>query len=447
MQIAMNSFRYLALPVAAVALLTGVEWFVSETPEAPVSAADWQRSGYGPNSFGEATARHEAEIALGKERVLTGRDQWLRQESLARSYLRRSRLSHTYDELAAAGDILSEAKRLAPDNSGPLLTDAVFAQMSHQLGRASASLKEMDGWAVKSDPSILAESASLRGDLAFYRGDMRGAREQYMTADGYGPNAGVAYRLAILEKSRGNFDAAIRHFADANPEPRATTPLANASTAMQIGGVELARGNYGDAREWFEKADGLFSGYWLIEAHLAQAKALEGDLTAAIAEMKQVARRAPSAEVLDALAMLLRADGQAGESRMWASRAAGIWEMRLAQLPEAAYGHAVEHELVFGTPTRALDLARRNLAARPYGDSRLLLASALLSNGMVNKALEQLALAESSGWRSAPLYALRAQALELSGNKRDAAEAREKAEALNPRIFEAEASLVWLSHG
>lgn len=442
-----RNLRYLCLPILAVALLAGGEWVANDTADAPVSAADWGISGFGPSSYAEAMERSGNAIDLGLERVGNGRDEWLRQESLARAYLGRARLSHTYDDLFLAGEALSQAKRLAATGSGPLLTDAVFAQMSHQLDRAESSLLAMEGWAVKIDQAMLAESHALRGDIAFYRGDMRRARALYDIAGRYGPDAGLSYRRAILAKSRGDFDAAIRHFANSNPNPRRSTPYANASAAMQIGGVELARGEYRAARQWFETADKLFPGFWLIEAHLAQSKALEGNLDGAIVEMEGIARRAPSAEILDALAMLLRAHGQARKSRIWAGKAAAIWEQRLAQLPEAAYGHAVEHELVFGSPTKALDLARRNFAARPYGESHILLAAAFLNRGDMDEALDQLALAERTGWRSAPLYALRAQVLELSGREEEAIMAREKAEALNPRIFEPETSLIWLSHG
>jgi hypothetical protein len=58
-----------------------------------------------------------------------------------------------------------------------------------------------------------------------------------------------------------------------------------------------------------------------------------------------------------------------------------------------------------------------------------------------------LARAEDSGWRSAPLYALRARILELAGRTDLAEQARAAAIALNPRIFAPETTLVWLSHG
>ena len=447
MRDALKNSRYVILPIAAVALLTGAEWLHNDTAEAPVSAAEWESPGFGPASYSAAMARSDSDLSLGKERVSKGPDEWLRYESLARMYLRRSQLSFTFDELALAGEALERAKLLAPAGSGPSLTDATFAQMSHQLGRAENSLSALDRAIVRSDPSILAESASLKGDVAFYRGDMVRADVFYNQAAKYGANAGVAYRHAILAKSQGRFESAITLFLDAVPVPGMTTPLASASTAMQIGGVELARGEYRNARAWFETANRQFPGFWLIEAHLAQAKALEGNLPGAIIDMKAVARRAPAGEVLDALAMLLRAEGKARESRLWADRASAVWDKRINQLPEAAYGHAVEHELVFGSPEKALELAKRNFNARPYGESRILLASAYLSNKAPAAAIDHLTVAQDSGWRSAPMYALLAQAYELLGKPNEAAKARKAAEALNPKILEPETSLVWLSHG
>ncbi len=442
-----RGLRYLALPLVAVALVSTVEWLGGEAVEAPVSAASFERSGYGPASYGAALDHAATQVALGLERVHNGEAQWLRHESLARAYLARSRLTHAYDDLAKAGESLTLARRLAPPGSGPSLTEATFAQMTHQLDRAEAALAEVDEWTAHPEQGMRAESIALKGDVAFYRGDFGGARRLYRQAQRAGGEAGVSYRLAVLAKSAGDFDAAIDHFHAANPSPERSTPLVNANTAMQIGAVELARGNYPAAGEWFAVADRKFPGFWLIEAHLAQAQALAGDIPGAIASMREIARRAPSAEVMDALAMLLRTNGQASEARQWASHAGAIWDRRLGQLPQATYGHALEHEMLFGSPSEALELAQRNVSARPYGESRILLASALLMNGSPQAALAQLAAAERSGWRSAPLYAVRAQAYEMAGSQEEALRARKAAEALNPRIFESETALIWFSHG
>ena len=376
-----------------------------------------------------------------------GPDEWLRQESLANALMARSRLSFTYDELAQAGEVMARARELAPALSGPLLSDAVLAMMAHKLGESGRALEVLSKAAVPHETSDQVEMVGLAGDIRFFRGDMDGARREYANADQLESGSGTAYRLARIAKATGDFDRAIEYFRKAELAPSQTPPFQHANTAMQIGAVELAQGNYDAARDWFVTADRLFPGYWLFEAHLAQAKAVSGDLPGAIAAMRKIAQQAPSAEVMDALAMLLRTDGQAAESREWAEKAGEVWQHRLTQLPEAAYGHALEHELVFGSPERALDLARRNLEARPFGESRVMMASALIVNGRFADAVSQLDLAEKSGWRSAPMYALRAQAKELSGRADEAEKDRQAALELNPLIFDGETPLIWFSHG
>lgn len=287
----------------------------------------------------------------------------------------------------------------------------------------------------------------MRCDVAFYSGDMGGARRWYARAAALDGTAAVAYRHANLAKAGGDYDEAIQLFLGSAVGKRGEAPFQHASTALQIGAVEQARGNYREATRWFAMADRQFPGFWLFEAHVAQSKAIAGDLLGAIAAMRSVVEAYPAAEVMDALAMLLRASGEIQASRLWASRAGDEWQRRLSLAPEAAYGHALEHELVFGTPARALDLARKNVAARPYGESRVMLATAMMMNGQYGPALAELDRAERSGWHSAPLYALRAQIYELTGKPGNADDARDMALRLNPRIFSPETALVWFSHG
>ena len=410
-------------------------------------AVEMPRLGIGPPSYAEALARLDRAVAFGRERVRGGPDQWLLQESLAGPLIARFRLTGNYDDLAEADRALTEARANAPAPSGPIMTEAVFAMMVHRQDRALVALERLDHAAVPTEPGDMAEARAIEGDVAFYRGDMAGARAKYLASEKRDGGASATYRWAVLAKAQGDFPRALGAFSKSAHSRRGVAPLQAAGTALQFGAVELARGDAAAARGWFLAADRAFPGFWLIEAHLAQARAIDGDLPGAITAMRGVAVRSGSAEAMDALAMLLRAQGTGAESRSWASRADALWRKRLSQMPEAAYGHALEHELVFGTPERALDLAMRNLAARPYGESRLLMASALLMNGRTSPALDQLALAERSGWRSAPMYALRAQALELSGKAQDAEVARRQAQTLNPHVFEPATALVWFSHG
>ncbi|MBW8754409.1 MAG: hypothetical protein JF595_09685 [Sphingomonadales bacterium] len=443
--------RYWHLVIAAAlasGLVIAADAWLSRDRLHPVKAAEWplRRPRYGPPSFAAAIAASDTQIGIARDHVRRHPEDWLRQEGLARELIARSRLSGTYDELAEAAAVMARGRALAPDPAGPVLSDAELGLAVHRLAQTQSALATLARWAVPPNRDEQAEAAALAGDVAFYGGDMVGARRAYADAARIG-GGGIAFRSAVLAKAQGDFDAAITGFRAHLAEMRWPSPQQVANIALQIGAVELARGNAAEARRRFAEADRTFPGFWLIRAHLAQAEALAGNPASAIADMRKVAAASQSAEAMDALAMLLRTYGQAAESREWAERAGAIWQRRLQQLPEAAYGHAVEHEIVFGSPAHALDLAQRNLAARPFGESRLLLANALVLNGRSTEALAQLRLAEASGWRSAPLYALRAEALALSGREAEAEQARKAALALNPQIFDAQTALVWFSHG
>ncbi len=439
--------RWLFIPVAAVLAVAAIEGWRTVSWEPAAAAVEWRRAGYGPRDHAAALVQNDEQLALNRERVRNGPDQWLRHEGLGRALMARSRLGVGYDDLVAANAALDRSALLAPEGSGPLLSAAALAMTTHRLAASETALAAIDRMVVQPDPADLAETRALRGDLAFYRGDMARSATMYEQAQRIGPGAGIAVRLANLRKAQGDFDGAIAALRGAQASGKALPPFAQASLALQIGAVEQARGRHSKAAKWFATANREFPGFWYFEAHIAQAKAIGGDMAGAIGDMRKIARRVKSPEVFDVLAMLLRADGQAAESRSWAEQADVIWSQRLKLLPEATYGHALEHELLFGSPDTALRYALANFKARPFGESRILLASAHLTAGQIDAALRQLAMAELSGWRSARLYALRAQAFELAGRTSLAREARDAATALDPNIFAPEAALVWFSHG
>ena len=370
---------------------------------------------------------------------------WLRSEALAYAWSDRFRLTGDYVDLAQATKVVALGRSEAVVPAGPILADAQIAMAGHRIGAAEKALADF-ARSVVLEREERAAAASIAGDIAFYRGDMAGARRLYAVAKAIEPG-GLVLRAALIDKASGNFDRAVADLRASLAERRRPSPFAVATIALQIGAVELARGNAAQARRMFEHANGVLPGYWLTEAHLAQADAIDGHPAKAIAAMQRVAVTSGSAEAMDALAMLLRTYGKPADSRAWAERAGAVWRRRLALAPEAAFGHAVEHEIVFGSPDRAVDLARHNLANRPFGESRLLLANALVVDGRLDEALEQLERAEGGGWRSAPLYALRAELLALKGRNGEVEAAREAALALNPHIFDPQTALVWFSHG
>ena len=431
--------------LAVVLAIAAEAYFATGRDHAANVTSELKRPAFGPRSYAAAFADSTARIAAKQALYDMFPGDWLRDEALAYAYADRFRLTGDYADLAEANRIAARGRATVATPAGPILADAVLAMAAHRIGAAEAALQDF-ARSVVLEPAERAEAAALAGDIAFYHGDIGGAEKHYAAASAIDP-AGLRDRAAILDKARGRFDGAIAGLHRSLAERHRPTPFAVATIALQIGAVELARGNTAEARRMFEQANAIFPGFWLTEGHLAQAKAIDGHAAEAIAAMQRVAEKSGSAEAMDALAMLLRTYGRPAESRAWAARASAAWQRRIALLPEAAYGHAIEHEIVFGSPAKALALAQRNLANRPFGESRILMANALLLNGRIGEALAQLRTAESSGWRSAPLYALRAELHSLQGRNNEAEAARQAAKALNPHIFDPQTALVWFSHG
>lgn len=436
------------LPLFAVLLLAGAAFLLHR----PDNGGDMLTSsrlppvGYGPTSYSAAVEEADRRVDLGRDKLAVRQDKWLRFESLARALSVRGALTGSYADLAEASKLLERAQSLAPAGSGPMLTRAENAVRVHRLEPVAGAVSAFEKQAVPPDDTARAEARALLGDVAFFRGHMIEARRHYGEAQAIAGGSGVEIRMFRLAMARGDH-AGARHIMSDLITARPHTPQQMGLLLLQRGAVELAAGQRAEARKWFEAADRIFPGHWLIQAHVAQGRALDGDREGAIRAYESIAGKFEIPEIMDALAMLYRAGGQMAASHKWADRASVLWSERLRQLPEAAYGHAVEHELIFGDSSEALRLAKANVAARPHGEARILLASAYLANGLPEDALTELDLAHASGWRSASLFVLRSEAALMMGRSEEASEARDKALSYNPRIFDSDAPLVWFSHG
>jgi tetratricopeptide (TPR) repeat protein len=245
---------------------------------------------------------------------------------------------------------------------------------------------------------------------------------------------------------RGDFDLADRYFRAADGLNRTPSPSFRADSLLRQGELRLAQGKWPEATRMFAQADQVFPGWWRAEMRVAQMQALNGDVAGAIAAFEGVAARADAPEAMDILAGLYRSRGNAANARTWAARAGGIWTERLALLPEAAWAHAVEHELAFGSAQRALELARRNVQNRPYAPSRVLLAKALLANGQIDEAAKELEAAGQQGFVSSELELSRAEVLAAKGDGDGVEAAKARAMSINPHALDRNPSFAWLDH-
>jgi tetratricopeptide (TPR) repeat protein len=211
--------------------------------------------------------------------------------------------------------------------------------------------------------------------------------------------------------------------------------------------IASARGDYDAAQDWYDRAETLFSGHWLTALYRAEASLSNGQADSAVAALERVARDHDRPEAMDMLGLVWRVRGDIAQSRAWTEKSGAIWREWADKYPAAFAAHAAEHELVFGNAAEALRLARINTQARPYGEARLLLARALMANDQARAALKEIGLAERSGWRSAQLFAIKAQALMILGETHAAEVADEQARAINPKIDDPVTRLIWLAHG
>lgn len=400
---------------------------------------------FGPADYAAAQAVAADGVALGRERVRKAPDEWLREESLAAALMADFSLSGDYETLAEAGRVLDAARRHAITGSGPWLREAAYAMAVHDLDTAEGVLENAGRSAVPLSIGDRAEIMAMRGDIALYRGAMDRAAQHYAEAARL-QGGSTAFRQAMLARMQGRFDDALVLFGQAAREGSGM-PLAQSHIALQMGATESARGRYDAARRWYDKAESLLPGQPLVALYRAEAQALAGDVVGAAEAMEAVADRHEWPEAMDALAMFYRAQGDRKQSRKWSDRASNAWETRMRLAPSAARFHMAEHALAYGDPAKALTLAQQEVRSRPYAESHILLANALIANGRPEEAAAQLHRAEESGWRSAPLYAAEAEVQAMLGMVNAAEEARNKAEALNPRIFDHSRMLVWFAHG
>ena len=397
------------------------------------------------SSYSDALARMDSVITDAEGQVAAADDQWLLHENVARHYVERARLSGSYDDYATADASLKRAFAVAAPGTGPHLVRAQLDFRMHRLADAERQLTLIEGYAIPSPPDERAEILGMRGDIAFYRGDLPTALRLYEEADRVSPGT-ATFRRAIYAMKTGDFKSAGIYFDQTEREARLPPPQLRSFIELQRGLLDLERGDWPSAETWFRKADRTFPGYWLTQAHLVQMWALRGNVEQAEQGYRRIILRSQQPEVMDALAALYRAQGNGVASREWAERSGAIWAKRLQQLPEAAFAHALEHDLVLGNPATALALARRNMAARPYGDSATLLGWALLANNRPADARDLLEQLGRTPWRTAQQYVALSQAHAMLGDSDRSDAARDAALKINPRAFDPAASLIWFGH-
>ena len=302
----------------------------------------------------------------------------------------RAALTADFNDFRAAERAIEQAFGEVGPSEDLLLLRANFNFKLHRLDAAENDLRVLDA----ATPGVEA----LRADLAFHRGRYDDARRGYAHEVDLAGKWDDYARLAYLQSRTGDFAAADRSYAQAEEQISVKEMRSYAWVELQRGLLSFERGHYDAALAHYRKADRAYSGYWLIEEHIAEVLDRLGKRGEAIALYEKIIATTHNPEYVNALARITgRGDLYAEADRLNAAR--------FALYPEAAIGHLIRDALARPTARPDLvQLAARNVALRPNAESKLLLARAFLKvndRAAAAKLLDE--IVKTTPWRTAEL--------------------------------------------
>jgi tetratricopeptide (TPR) repeat protein len=401
-------------------------------------------AGDGPSESGSSGARptppltaHAAELARLDEqiraRVASARehpDDWRLWEEIAALWIDRARLSGDYGDDRQAERAIERAFEIAPEGSGPYLTRArlhVALRRLERVGPDLAAAEQADGVTPRDRRAIRL----LRADVAFHTGDYSTAELLYTEQLAEERSVESLTALAELRWKTGRFEEAERLLDEATTLGASESAWTRAWVQLVRGDYERDRGRLDAAMERYRAGLREFSGYWLLERHVAEIHAEQGRLEEAERLYEDLVRRTARPEVMDGLARIARERGDRARFEAWRDRARAIYEQQLEAFPEAAYPLALDHWLELeDDPARAVELAERNRDRCPNGESRTKLAQAYLRAGRLADARGVIDGWLLTPWSTAESHATAALVYELGGDAARAAEHRARAEAI-----------------
>lgn len=279
--------------------------------------------------------------------------------------LRRARLSGVLDELRSADTAVSTDLRRYPE-----WPDLYYLRASADLDlhRPGAALAHLDGAAG------LAESPAgleLRGAALQQLGCYPQARDCFTRALAADPSWQALAGLAQVRAAADDADAADALYAQAEDELTAKQMSAFAWVRVARGTLAAGSGDHETAWAHYRSAAAAFSGYWLVESHVAGLLRREHRLDEAAAAYAAVRARTARPEVAEALGGVHRLRGDDGESARWYSVALAEYHDSAAR-GEALYLHhlAAYYADVAGQAHEAARWAARDADARQARDER-----------------------------------------------------------------------------
>lgn len=250
------------------------------------------------------------------------------------------------------------------------------------LARAHLNLKLHRLEAAKTDLDVLlhsTDSAQIKAvetDIALQEGQYEEALQGYEAIIKEKRTWDNLARLAYIRSKTGDAEDADALYREAQDLLSAKEMRDYAWLELQRGILDLEHKRYKEALYHYQHANKVYSGYWLIEEHIAKVLDLLGDTDKAIVIYKKIIERTNNPEFISTLAKFIaRSDPTKAEGLY--RQAETRFEQQFDLYPEAVLGHFITYLLdKKAIDPNLLKYALLNHQLRPNAESKFLLARA-----------------------------------------------------------------------
>ncbi len=342
---------------------------------------------------------------------------------------RRAALTGSAADFSVAEEAIHRAlERIGPSEDIYFLKARLDLRL-HRIPDARGDLEMLTR--VADRPQVMA----VQADVHLQEGRYEEARKGYEGALAKSRSWDNLARLAHLKSRFGDVSGAEKLCVEAQDRMTAKEMRFYAWVEVQRGLLDFRAGRFEDALAHYSRADRAYSGYWLIEEHIAELRGAQGKFNEAVALYENVIARAPRPEFQQALGDLYAFRSQPDKAKPWHDKALA------AYLDSARRGevHYLHHLAAFYAEVRrdgaeAVRWARKDLELRKTVEAHQALAWALYCDGQLAGALDAMREALAPGVKDAHLFLNAARIHAAAGNVDEGKVFLTRARAINPHL-------------
>jgi tetratricopeptide (TPR) repeat protein len=256
-------------------------------------------------------------------------------------------------------------------------------------------------------PSLASSPSAraLHADIHLQEGRYDQARMGYEKAIEENRSWDNLARLAYFKGKLGDEAAAEQLYIEAEDEITAKEMRSYAWIELQRGLLDFAHGRYADTWIHYRRANEAYSGYWLVDEHVAELLGAEERFGEAVSLYEKVAARVPKPELKQAIGEIYTLMGKASEAEPWYEEAL-VGYLQSAERGQVHYYHHLAdfYSQVRGKADEAVCWARKDLELRPNFATQAALAWTLYCDAQITDALDLINQVLSSGVRDAQIF-------------------------------------------